>query len=165
MHSLEKLLESPHPFLNRVFSSLDEDDIDISSYELDHICYRVETNERYDELREKLLEVGILLTEAQIGGRAISSFKLDKPIIYRNREICCVELPAPKPKRSYVEGYEHVEFVIDVSFEEFMAAHPKISFDMGASTKEINPDITIDYDGFVVKFHHNTLEYVIKNLQ
>ena len=165
MYTVEELLGNPNEFLKKIFDSLKKDKVDVSKLELDHICYRVETLGRYNELRESLLELGSLLTESQIGGRAISSFKLNKPLIYKDRKIWCVELPSPKKGSFYAEGYEHVEFVIDLDFNKFEDLHSNVEFDKRAISKEINPDIIIKYDGFQVKFHHNTLEYVIKYLQ
>lgn len=111
------------------------------------------------------MEYGTLLVENKIGGRAISTFKLHEPIIFGERKIWCIELPSPKEGSFYPEDYEHVEFVIDKDFDTFMKSYPQIHFNTKALSKEINADIRIKYDGFSVKFHHNTLEYVIKYLQ
>jgi len=165
MNTIEKILGDVTPFLEGVFASLEKDRIDISKYELDHICYRVETTERYAELKQTLLDYGSLLAESQIGGRAISTFKLNDPIRFEDRNIWCVELPSPKKKSFYPEGYEHVEFVIDLEFDKFIRMYPKINFSTRAITKKVNPDISIRYDGFTVKFHNYTLEYVIEYLQ
>ena len=165
MHPIEELLGKTTPFLKKVFAYLKKDKINVSSYELDHICYRVETLKKYEELKQKFLNHGSLLSETQIGGRFISSFKLHVPITFDNRKIYCIELPAPKKGRFYPEGYEHVEFVVDKEFNKFMELYPKVNFDTRAMSKEINPDISINYDGCSVKFHHNTLEYVITYLE
>lgn len=165
MDTIEKILGNAAPFLQRVFALLEKDGIDISSYELDHICYRVETSDRYEELKQTLFIFGSLLSESQIGGRAISTFKLNGSINFKERKIWCIELPAPKKGSFYREGYEHVEFVIDLEFEKFMELYPQINFSTKSISKEINPTIAIKYDGFSVKFHHKTLEYVIKYLE
>lgn len=165
MHPIEKKTGNIIPFLRRVFASLKKDNIDVSQYELDHICYRVNSIDKYEIFKQKLSKYGLLLTEAIINGRAISTYKLNEPIIFENRKIWCIELPSPKKGTPYQEGYEHVEFVIDLKFDKFMALYPKIKFDTREITKSINPDVTMNYEGFSIKFHHNTLEYVIKYLQ
>jgi len=43
------------PFLETIFSHLSEDGIDVSHYTLDHICYRVETMEEYEDMK-KIIE-------------------------------------------------------------------------------------------------------------
>ena len=40
----------PSAFLDTLFSHLEDDDIDVSRYVLDHICYRVATALEYDEM-------------------------------------------------------------------------------------------------------------------
>lgn len=164
-HPLEKSLGSISVFLKKVFSSLKKDGIDVSGYELDHICYRVETLERYHKLKKVLEKHGKLLSETIIAGRPIATYKLKELFIFRDKTIKCIELPCPKKSSPYQEGFEHVEFVINLSFQDFMKKYPSIKFETGASSKEVNPDIQIKYAGFSVKFHHNTLEYVIKYLQ
>ncbi len=152
-------------FLDKVFSLLERDKIDVSNYELDHICYRVETEERYEGIKKIFLEESELLSEIIIGGRMISTFKLKVPLLYHNREMTVIEIPAPKGNSAYSEGLEHIEFVIDKSFEDFKQMYPDIKFKTDAESKDINPDTQIKYKNCSVKFHHNTLEYVIKYLE
>ncbi len=152
-------------FLKRVFDALGKDGIDVSNSKLDHVCYRVETSERYDEMKQKLASQGELLVEAEVGGRLIATYKLKHPILYGNRKIECVELPSPKKGTDYLEGLEHAEFVIEVSFEEFMRTYPLVSFDTSALSKSVNPDVRVQYAGFSVKFHRESLENVIAKEQ
>ncbi len=162
--TIVSLLGNPAPFLDHIFQYLKEKKIAVSNYELDHICYRVATEERYLALKKALSKLGELLTESQIGGRAIASIKLAEPIIYKNRKIDVVELPAPKKGSFYKEGFEHVEFVIDQPFVDFMAVHPHLDFITKDLKKSVNPGITLKETDFSVKFHHHTLEYVIRYL-
>jgi predicted metalloenzyme YecM len=106
-----------------------------------------------------------LLSEAQINGREISTFKLKKPITYNDRSILCLELPAPKKGSAQKEWFDHVEFAIQGDLNEFMEKYASINFDTKWMGKNINPDISKKYDWCEVKFHQNTLEYVIKNEQ
>ena len=152
----------PSPFLDRLFLHLGEDGIDVSRYVLDHICYRVATTLEYDEMCEELSTQWRLLNETLIWGRMIATYRLDEPIRYHDREIWCVEIPSPKAWSPYPTGWEHAEFVIDMSFDEMMAKYPDISYHTDSMSKTINPDISIKYPGLSVKFHHNTLEYVIE---
>lgn len=161
---IEQILGPITPFLDRLFEHLQEDEIEVSQFELDHICYRVETLQRYQELVQQLSPLGDLLTETMIGGRPISTFKLLTPIEYQDRTIYCLELPAPKVGSPYLEGFEHAEFVIDVPFAEFMNKYSKCKFKMKGMQKVVNPEISRKYDGISVKFHHHPIEYVIKYL-
>ena len=156
--ALTDLLGDTEEFLNRVFIALDQDGIDVSKNELDHLCYRVETMSNYLDTKKVLLEHGTLLGESEINGRPIATYKLHEPIQYREREISVLEIPAPKEGKPYSEGLEHVEFVINESFEDFMSQHPNVDFNAQGADKPRNPDIVVKYDDFVVKFHHQALE-------
>lgn len=152
-------------FLNSIFTNLKSDNIDVSNYELDHICYRVSTNEKYELLKEELSNKWELLLETLISWRNIATFKLNEPLIYKNREISIIEIPAPKIWSDYDDWFEHVEFVIDDTFDDFKKKYSNIIFWEKAINKDINPDIKVQYDGISVKFHHNTLEYVVTELE
>ena len=158
------MLPNPHSFLERIFRHLAADNISVESYELDHLCYRVETTKDYWRYKKALELRGDLLTESLIGGRPIATFKLKEPFLFQSRKIELLELPAPKPGRFYPEGYEHVEFVIDKSLDAFQQAYPHLDFDTKGKNKEINPDLRLVYDDCSVKFHLYNLEYVITHL-
>ncbi|WP_143473300.1 VOC family protein [Flavilitoribacter nigricans] len=162
MTPIDQLLGAPTSFLDQLFSVLANDGIDVSNYELDHICYRVADHERYEDLKTNLAGIGHLLGENLIGGRPIASFRLREPIRYQEREIYVLELPAPKAGSPYPEGFEHVEFVIDQPLEDFVARFPALPFKTHGLAKAINADVQLSYDGFGVKFHRQSLEEVIR---
>ena len=162
--TITRLLGDPVPFLDHIFQYLQAQKVEVTHYELDHICYRVETVERYQILKEALTNLGTLLAESQIGGRAIASIRLDAPIVYKNRTITVIELPSPKKGSFYKEGFEHVEFVITLPFAEFMASHAHLNFATKDLKKSVNQGVTLKEADFSVKFHHHSLEYVIRYL-
>ncbi len=164
MDSIQQLLGNPTPFLHRIFDYLKEEEMDVSGFELDHICYRVATEERYLETKQKLNDLGDLLTENNINGRPIATFKLHQSILFENRKIWCLELPSPKAGSDYPEGFEHVEFVIDEPFEDFINRYPKTAFDKKGLSKTVNPDLRLKFNDLSVKFHQHSLEYVMKFL-
>lgn len=162
---VEKILGSPKSFLENIFYNLKKDEIDVLDYELDHICYRVETIERNNQLKNELQKIGDLISENKINGRLIPLIKLKDPIIFEDRKIYLVELPQPKEDHHFKEGFEHVEFVISESFDNFMEKYKDLKFKTDGINKEINADIVRQYKDCVVKFHHQSLEYVVKYLQ
>lgn len=165
MHPIEKYLGEINSFLFKVFAALAKDKIDVSKYELDHVCYRVETLDRYEELKKQLLNSGELLSENEINGRAIANFKLNEPIIFADRKIFGIELPAPKLGVFFKEGYEHVEFAVGINLDDFLKIYPQINWDTTGIAKNVNPDIFVRYDNFTVKFHQHSIEYVVKYLE
>ena len=167
MNSINSILENPKPFLDNLFQDLQNIKINVDNFELDHICYRVETVERYNQLKKLMLETSILLSETLISNRPISTFKLLEPITYLNRDIWVIEIPAPKEGSFYLEGFEHAEFVIDQKLESFMNLYPNIEFNTKSITKPLNPEIGIKMENSNVKFHELSLEMVceIENQQ
>ena len=153
-----------HLFLDQIFEALDQSQIDVSNMELDHICYRVENQVQYEDIKKQLLQEADLLSETLINSRPICSFKLNTAILYKKRTIWVVELPSPKTGSPYKKGFEHVEFVCDESLEYFIEKHSHLSFDLNGFQKKVNRDIRLKYNFGSVKFHEHSLEYVIKYL-
>ena len=150
-------------FLDRIFYGLEKLKIDVSNYYLDHLCYRVATETEYQSRKSELLTDNKLLIESPVNGRLISTFKLNHSIIYGQRIIDVIELPSPKKNTEYLTGFEHVEFVINESFESFSQKYPDVNFDHSSANKSFNPEIRIEIEKNIsVKFHHLSLEKVIE---
>eukprot|EP01137_Pigoraptor_chileana_P020301 Opistho-2@493 len=162
--AIRAVLGDVDAFASRLIGHLSAAGVDVSRYEMDHVCYRVESNDEYLEKKKELNTIGQqLYGDAIIGGRPIATFKLNEPIRTNGKEVTCVELPSPKRGSPYKTGLEHAEFVIDESFEAFMARHPSLVFDLDAINKEINADVRLSFeDGAIsAKFHHMPLEKVM----
>lgn len=129
---------------------------------IDHICYRTETYERYQELKQKLSGVAELLIESEVGGRPIATFRLLEPFYFGSNAIYLLELPAPKAGKYTPEGFEHVEIVCDWSFEKIIEFHSGLKFNKKGLCKEFNPELELELDGISIKFHHLSLESVIR---
>ncbi len=148
-------------FLNKVKYFLAQKQIHFDDLNPDHICYRVDNLERYHMWKYEIKPISNTYNETKINGRPISVFRLKKPIIYEKKKIYVVELPAPKIiGEKYTEGFEHVEFVID-SFGNFFNQHPRVVFDNTNINRPVNPWISLQFEGFSVKFHLKSLEKII----
>lgn len=150
-------------FVDNVNRGLAECGIDRSELAMmDHICYRVETNERYDEMKQKLSEQATLLGETEISGRMIATFECHEPLQAVGWQIPCIELPQPKEGAPYPEGLEHVELVTVRSLEQFEAMHPDLPFNHKGMGKQINPELGLKHAGISVKFHEQPLGAVVR---
>lgn len=129
---------------------------------MDHICYRVETLDRYHEMLEKLSSIGTLLGESTINGRPIATFELNNYIQVAGWTVPFLELPAPKGSSPYIEGLEHVEFVVVGSLERFLARHEELPFSISGMSKLINPEAGLKTEGISVKFHEQQLGAVVR---
>ncbi len=128
---------------------------------IDHICFRTETQESYEENKKFFSSLGDLLIESPVNGRLIATFKLHEAIHFLGREILLVELPAPKPNKAVKEGFEHVEVVIDQSFAEIRRAYPCHYFHEAGLNKDFNQELEMGFEDCAIKFHHLSLESVI----
>lgn len=150
-------------FLERLFLKLDDFKIEISTHwDIDHLCYRVESVARYEELKKHFLNFGKLLIESEINGRPIATFKLNSAIVYKDWVLDVVELPSPKASRLTAEGFEHVEVVCDLSFSELIKKYDHLKLDTAGLNKDFNQELEIKLGEVNLKFHHISLESVIR---
>ncbi len=120
---------------------------------LDHLCYRVETNEDFVRMKGELGKRAFLLDESEVSGRLIATFAFDQPLATGGWQIPYLELPQPKEGSPYPEGLEHAEFVVLGGLDRFKATHPFLPFDEKGLEKLINPELGLKYEGISVKFH------------
>lgn len=163
------LLPPTTPFLQQLFANLEPHPGALDHLILDHICYRVSSVGRYEQLRDGLIKENELLVESPINGRRIATFRMAIPFRFHQREIWLLELPEPKPGSPYPEGYEHAEFVTDrplAQFESWLTAHLGIAvhdLDRKGLTKPLNADLRLRLtDNLSVKFHELPLDRVIE---
>ena len=156
------LLPQPDTFLKEILKHLAAKQLNINDLFIDHICYRLSSNARYDELKTHLTKLNELLVESKINGRNISVFKLKEPIKFGHWEIPLLELPAPKSGSHYSEGWEHIEVVTNEPLESFMQKHPDLDFDLKGFTKPLNREVRLKLGKYSFKFHEQSLEEVIE---
>jgi len=162
-------LPDPTRFLAELFSALEPTPGILDHLYVDHLCYRVERVEDYEKLRDELLAAGNkLLVEGIIGGRRISTFRMQEAFTFKGRRIPLLELPEPKKGSPYSEGYEHIEFVTDRPLAQFinwltdtLGISPN-DLDGSGMSKARNADIRLRLaNGTSVKFHEQDLATVI----
>ena len=160
--SLNEVIGNPVDFLKELFSRIDDIELDVAPYFLDHICYRVESVADYKSKKDQLSHHGELLIESMVNGRLISTFKLHTPIEFNNRKIELLELPAPKSGHAYKAGLEHAEFVTKDPLQKIVNKYPQYAFEVFGIHKKINADITLKLGNYCIRFHNQSLEDVIK---
>ena len=122
----DKLYNLANQFLEEVFIEVKSQKIEVLNLQIDHICYRVETQEEYNSIKlceiwtkyknaqskcpiEFLKTIGTQISANIINGREISNFILSEPIKYKNYSIEVFELPSPKEESPYQSEYELLE--------------------------------------------------------
>jgi HAD superfamily hydrolase (TIGR01549 family) len=135
--------------------------VDLNGLAVDHLCYRVQTEEEYFYQKEALTNRGVLLTEAFVNGRPIATFKLFDAFEVDEHKIDLIELPFPKKEVLYETGFEHAEVVIRESFATFQKRYPYLDFVMSGHPN-INPELILKTKVGSVKFHYVPLDRVIE---
>jgi predicted metalloenzyme YecM len=165
------LLGSHVKFLEETISLAEELGLPLKGFEIDHLCFRCESNKKYKQVCTDIVSsgLGVLLLEGMIGGRPISTIQLTTPLTHKEWTIACLELTCPKAKRSHRNGFEHIEVVVDATnahgfvnsfsfLDSFANGFPSIEFDRKAINKEINADLSCSLsNGASVKFHARPL--------
>lgn len=128
---------------------------------MDHICYRVESQERYDELLGVLSAAALLLGESVVGGRTIATFEFHDYLRVDGWTVPYLELPAPKVGSPYAEGLEHAELVVIGGLDRFARRHADLPFDTKGLGKDLNPELGLKIEGLSVKFHMLPLGAVV----
>ncbi len=145
-------------FLDNIFQNLEKAGFTRDEFrELDHIAYRTETIERYEEIKKELLEFSQSHSDKMFGGRRILVCHLKRPLIFEEFSIAGFELLAPKADNRHKEGLEHAEFVIKTKLPEFREKHNEIDFDLRAYNREDNPELVIEFGDCAAKFHTQSL--------
>jgi len=154
MSDLKDVVGDYETFINKMIVKVKAEGFDFKDFvQLDVLCYKTASKSSYAVLKEKLNSVGVLLVEAEVGGRPIATFRLDKSIYCEGWRIDTIELPAPK-EDDQAEGLDHIQFVLFSSLEDFMRKYSDKEFDTKAMGRATNPMITYRFDeGLSVKFH------------
>ena len=129
----------------------------------DTLCYRVETNARYDELKQQLGQVTLLLNEVEVNGRLIAAFALKEPLqAGGQKSISYIELPQPKPGNAHAEGIEHVQFVTRLPLSQFYKTYKNVPFVDKGLANTLNPLLEIEGSQINVKFHDKHMGAVVE---
>eukprot|EP01065_Artemidia_motanka_P040089 TRINITY_DN4968_c0_g2_i1.p1 TRINITY_DN4968_c0_g2~~TRINITY_DN4968_c0_g2_i1.p1 ORF type:complete len:585 (+),score=184.95 TRINITY_DN4968_c0_g2_i1:164-1756(+) len=153
-------------------------------WEMDHLCYRCDTEQSYRTTLKKLIpELGRGVCLATIGGREIATIEMTPPLEHAGMCVRCVEVPMPKPGKVHKAGLEHAEFVVgggdadDWSgvrrLREFQAEQeakgaPRDGLQWEHSDKDLNADVglrfkTETFGEVRVKFHCRSLYTVAEH--
>lgn len=160
---MKELIGDYESFVNNVTKGLAEHDIDRTELSMmDHICYRVETQKRYEELLKTLCGTATLLGVAEVSGRNIATFEFNNYLIIDGWTVPYLELPEPKDGSHYVEGLEHAELVVIGGLERFAERHVDLPFDRKGMSKTINPELGLKSGALSVKFHEQPLGAVVR---
>ena len=101
--------------------------IDISEYELGHLCYRVPEWDDYVRVRGLLEGHALANRENVWNGRPISLIVPAEPLeVLDGKTVPLIELIPPVHQRVYKMGLEHLGVVVGDTFDAFVEAHKPV---------------------------------------
>lgn len=155
---IESVIGDYKSFLDKVFGNLKTAGFDNDEFqELDHIAYRVENLEAYAEIKQKLIDFSKAYSDEDFNGRPVLVCQLKTPLVYNEFKIEGIEVLAPRENNKFKDGLEHAEFVVKNTLENILEKHKNIKFNLSAYSREINPELIIDFGDCAVKFHKQSL--------
>jgi predicted metalloenzyme YecM len=155
-------MQNPQPFLDSFFTQIHKVGLDISGLSLDHIAYQTSSAEDYEKWKHEFSTLGQEINEEIIGGRRVTVFKLHEPINYKSYRIQALELIEPRAGQKCESAFQHAEFVLEESFEDYMALYPEIAWDTSSMNRDEFAHLKLNFEnGLTLKFlHHPILELV-----
>ena len=137
--------------------------------EVDHACWRLETETAYELACCAALQRGDeLLGEAMVGGRPVSVFRLREPLDVGSHKIRLLELPAPKAGSAYPTGWEHLEVALgsDEALDALavkLRTLPALKANWGNWNRKSNREVRVTPPGMKVRvaFHAKPLDAVL----
>lgn len=161
---MQEIIGDYELFIEKADTLVAEQGIDADELvQCDTICYRVETNERYDEIKHQLAAVALMIDETEVNGRLITVFAAHSPLrAGKWQSISYIEIPQPKPGSYYPEGIDHVQMVTRRSLSDFQKAHGDITFEIKGLANTLNPLLKLENEEVAVKFHDKHMGSVIE---
>jgi predicted metalloenzyme YecM len=151
------MFNSYESFIDETLEKLALQGISVSGLVVDHIARTTESKAEYDSLKPDLLKLGELIAEDLVGGRRVGIVRLFEPLQYGEMTIEGVELIEPVEGHPTPSAINHIEFVIPMGFNTFMANQPTtVNWDTSSMTREEYPHLKIVALS-EVKFHEATI--------
>jgi len=152
----------------RAFTALQRDrlaarGIDIASYELSHLAFRVPEWDHYVHLRTVLERHAVANRENVWNGRPISLLLLAEPLrVLDDQVIPMVELIPPVHQRTYKMGMEHFGVVVGEDVDDFSRQHRAALTGQQFQSAANEPYYVLFEDFTHVKFHRRSLRAAVE---
>ena len=157
---LEDIIGDYRAFAGQQRDRLTARGIDITSYALSHLAYRVPEWDEYLRLRGLLERHAVANRETVWNGRPISLIVLAQPLdVLEGKTVPLIELIPPVHQRVYKMGLEHLGIVVGDTFDAFVAAHKPVLTGQQFQGPNSTPDpVYILFEDFThVKFYRASL--------
>lgn len=140
-------------FLDLFFEQIASIGLNITGLPLDHVAYQADCSEDYDVHLQEFSKLGELVSQEIIGGRRVAVVKLDEPFEYKHYVIPALELIEPKEGQVCVSAFQHAEFVIQKTFQEYIDTYPSIVWDTTSMNRNEFAHLKVNFEnGLTLKF-------------
>ena len=145
-------------FILAKLEQLDVIGVNVSNLTLDHFAYSTSSTAEYEQLISDSSQYSIQIAELELKGRRVSFNQLTPAVSSNGFMIDAFELIEPIPGQICTAGLDHIEFVIEDSFESFMLAYPNVNWDITKLNLAKFAKLSYGFeDGTSVKFHLNNI--------
>lgn len=157
---IEDIIGDYRAFAEQQRDRLSSRGIDIASYGLSHLAYRVPEWDQYVRVRTLLERHAVANSENIWNGRPISLIVPTAPLeVLDGKAVPLIELIPPVHQRVYKMGLEHLGIVVGDAFDEFLATHKPVLTGQQFQGPTSTPDpVYILFEDFThVKFYRLSL--------
>jgi len=116
----------------------------LTDYPIDHVAYRCATLSSFEELKKVFAENSVLHAEKFYHERTFCTFVLRKPLQYKDVRVHCLEFAQPGGSDAYDEGFQHIEFHTNKSFDNIVADKTQIK-DMWFTSKHDSSEVYLKW--------------------
>lgn len=147
------ILENYSTFMRNVFSQLHKLGIDTDTLFVDHIGYQANSAKDYEDKLETLKTFGEIIGEHIVGGRRVCVINLNDSLNFEDNTFNIIEVFEPREGQIVQSFWEHIEFLVPDTLEEFIKLYPNIKWNTDALNREEFPMLILQLeDGLRVKF-------------
>jgi predicted metalloenzyme YecM len=138
--------------------------IDIATYSLSHLCFRVPEWDQYVHVRTMLERHARANREGVWNGRPMSLILLAEPLDVVDGKPCNrIELIPPVHQRVYKMGLEHLGVVVGDEFEDFSKLHRPVLTGQQFQSANVDPVYILMEDWTHVKFYRRSFFDVVQD--
>ena len=121
IHTIEEFHAQCARYIS-IFNAFTEKHTLIGTAAPDHICYKCDSNEAFEDMRRMLESESAYLYQSVISNRRIAYIKLKVGIETNLGMINFIELSDQKPDNSQLDGFDHIEaYPIGISYEKMVS--------------------------------------------
>ena len=137
--------------------------IDVTSYPLSHLAFRVPEWDQYVHVRTRLERHAVASAENVWNGRPIAMIIPEEPMrVLDDKVVPLIELIPPVHQRVYKMGMEHVGFVVGKDAAEFSRTHREVLTGQQFQSSTSEPYYILFEDFTHVKFYRHSLRAVVE---